>query len=176
MTRAARAWRLWQGDAGAITVEFAIVAPVLIMIFIGMVEFTEAFTINRKLAHSAGAVSDLVAQETAVTSAQLGTIRDIAAEIMRPYQPPTSLVILSVVEGSDETVRVAWSDPASAYAPGTAYTLPQAGLTEPNTGLIVTEATYTFTPTISHFLTGTFTLTERAFFRPRSGGSIPKVD
>jgi len=163
-------------EGGAIAVEFAIVAPVLIMIFIGMVEFTEAFTINRKLAQSASTVSDLVAQETTVTSTQLSTIRDVATEIMKPYQPPASLVILSVVEGSDETVRVAWSNPSTAYAAGSTYALPQDNLTEPNSSLIITEATYTFTPTISRFLVGTFTLTERAYFRPRTGASIPKTD
>jgi hypothetical protein len=174
LAKLARGFR--RGDRGAVAVEFAIVAPVLIMIFVGMVEFTEAFTINRKLAQSAGAVSDLVAQEVAVTSAQLTTIRDIAAEIMKPYQPPTSLVILSVIEGSDQIVRIAWSDPATAYAAGSVYDLPEAGLTEPNTSLIIAEATYTFTPTISRFLVGTYTLRERAYFRPRTGGSIPKTD
>lgn len=167
---------LWRGERAAVAVEFAIVAPVLIMIFVGMVEFTEAFTINRKLAQAAGSVSDLVAQEVAVSSTQLSTIRDVATEIMKPYGPPTSLVILSVTEGGDQTVRVAWSDPATAHAAGSTYSLPEAGLTDPNTSLIVTEATYTFTPTISHFLTGTFTLSERAYFRPRSGGTIPKTD
>jgi Flp pilus assembly protein TadG len=170
------AGKLWRGERGAVAVEFAIVVPVLVMIFIGMVEFTEAFTINRKLAQSAGAVSDLVAQETAVTSAQLAVLRDVAAEIMKPYGPPTSLVIFAVTKGSDDTVRVAWSDPAGALTAGSVYTLPEAGLTDRNTSLIVAEATYTFTPTISHFLAGPFTLRERAYFRPRSGGPIPKTD
>ena len=160
--------RLRRNERAAIVVEFALVLPVLIMIFVGMAEFTEAFTVMRKLAQSAGTVSDLVAQETTVTSSTLANIRLIAEEIMKPYSPPNSLVIVSVVSDGANTVRVAWSDPP-IYAQDQIYSLPNDKLTEPNSGLIVTEATYNFTPTLSYFLLGNFTLQERAFFRPAAG-------
>jgi Flp pilus assembly protein TadG len=167
--------RLRRNEYAAIVVEFALVLPVLIMIFVGMAEFTEAFTVMRKLAQSAGTVSDLVAQETTVTSSTLANIRLIAEEIMKPYSPPDSLVIVSVVSDSANTVRVAWSDPP-IYAKDQTYSLPNDKLTEPNSGLIVTEATYNFTPTLSYFLLGNFTLQEHAYFRPRSGKTIPKAN
>jgi Flp pilus assembly protein TadG len=167
--------RLRRNERAAIVVEFALVLPVLIMIFVGMAEFTEAFTVMRKLAQSAGTVSDLVAQETTVTSSTLANIRLIAEEIMKPYSPPNSLVIVSVVADGANTVRVEWSDPP-IYAKDQTYSLPNDKLTEPNSGLIVTEATYNFTPTLSYFLLGNFTLQERAFFRPRSGKTISKAN
>jgi Flp pilus assembly protein TadG len=167
--------RLRRNERAAIVVEFALVLPVLIMIFVGMAEFTEAFTVMRKLAQSAGTVSDLVAQETTVTTSTLANIRLIAEEIMKPYSPPDSLVIVSVVSDAANTVRVEWSDPP-IYAKDQTYQLPNDKLTEPNSGLIVTEATYNFTPTLSYFLLGNFTLQERAFFRPRSGKTIPKAN
>jgi Flp pilus assembly protein TadG len=163
-------------ERGVVAVEFAMVAPVLIIVFIGMVEFTEAFTITRKLEQSAATVADLVAQEPSINTAQLSDIRLVASEIMKPYAPPSQLVIVSVVADATNTTKVAWSDPASAYAVGTPYVLPQDKLTAANTSIIVTEARYNFTPSISHFITGTFTFVERAYFQPRTGKAIAKAN
>jgi hypothetical protein len=47
-------------------------------------------------------------------------------------------------------------------------------LVDPNTSLIVVEAVYNFTPTISRFL-GSFEISENAYFRPRMGQTM-KID
>ena len=168
--------RLANTDRGVILIEFALVLPVLLVIFIGLVEFSEAFTIARKLSTSATTVSDLVSQQPSVTSADLDDINLVANEIMRPYSStPLSLVIVSVAADQDNATTVAWSYPSSAYAVGAAYALPQAGLTEPNSSIIVVEATYNFTPTVGHFL-GSFPITQRAFFKPRFSANVAKAN
>ena len=174
---ALRAFRDIRGDERGVTlVEFALVLPVMIVIFIGLVEFSEAFTVARKLSGAAGTVSDLVAQESSVTNASLNDIEQVAGELMQPYSDtPLNVVIVSVVADENNATTVAWSYPAGAYAVGTPYTLPQAGLTEAGSSLIVTEASYNFTPTVSRFL-GTFLLNERAFFRPRFSQAVTKLD
>ena len=169
--RRARRWsRRFRGSERGVTViEFAMVLPVMIILFIGLVEFSEAFTISRKLATAATTVSDLVAQETSISCADLDKIKLAADEIVKPYGP-MNLVIVSVVADAENNTSVAWSRPA-----GTAtYTLPETGLTDANSSLIVAEASYNFTPTIGHFL-GTFPITGRAFFRPRMSSSVTKT-
>jgi Flp pilus assembly protein TadG len=162
---------LRKGERGVTLIEFALVLPVLILLFIGLVEFSEAFTVSRKLATTANTVSDLVAQEATVTTADLDNIELIADEIMKPYSTtPLTLVIVSVVADSSNTPRVDWSYPTT-YATGTVYALPQADMTEAGSSLIIAEATYGFTPTVSQFL-GTFNINKRAFFRPRIAPSV----
>ncbi len=162
---------LRRGERGVALIEFALVLPVLILLFIGLVEFSEAFTVSRKLATTANTVSDLVAQEATVTTGDLDNIALVADEIMKPYSTtPLTLVIVSVVADSTNTPRVDWSYPAT-YATGAVYALPQADMTEPGSSLIIAEATYGFTPTVSRFL-GTFNINKRALFRPRIAPSV----
>jgi Flp pilus assembly protein TadG len=161
-------------DRGVTLIEFALVLPLMLLLFVGMVEFGEVFTLTRKLSTAASTVSDLVSQQTAVTTDDLNDIAMIANEIIGPYDAgPLSIVIVSVVADADNNTTVAWSHPASAYAAGAAYTLPNnnsadpnARMTEPNSSIIVAEAEYAFTPTVGNFL-GTFTITQQAYFRPR---------
>lgn len=156
--------------------EFALIMPVLVILFIGLVEFSEAFTVTRKLSNTASTVSDLVSQEPTVSTADLTDIEQVASELMRPYSnTPLTVRIISVVADADNATTVAWSYPVGAYATGAAYSLPQAGLTEPNSSLIVAEASYGFTPSIGNVL-GTFTIDERAFFKPRFSQSVEKLD
>lgn len=164
------------GERGVTMIEFALVLPFLVVLFIGLVEFAEAFTVMRKLSMAAHTVSDLVAQEPSVDTAELNDVSLVADEILKPYgTAPLTIVIVSVVSDVDNAATVAWSHPASAYVPGTAYALPEAALTDPNTSLIVAEATYDFTPTVSRFL-GSFQMNERGFFRPRFTQTVLKLD
>lgn len=168
-------------DRGVTLIEFALVLPLMLLLFVGMVEFGEAFTLTRKLSTAASTVSDLVSQQTAVTTGDLNDIAQVAVEIIEPYAAgPLDIVIVSVVADAENNTTVAWSHPASAYAAGAAYTLPNnssadpnARMTEPNYSIIVAEAEYAFTPTVGNFL-GTFTITQRAYFRPRFSTAVTK--
>lgn len=163
---------LRKSERGVTLIEFALILPIMVMLFIGLVEFSEAFTVTRKLSNTASTVSDLVSQETSVSTVDLTDIEQIAIELMRPYSDtPLTLTIVSVVADVDNVTTVDWSYPAGSHAVGSAYSLPQPGLTEPNSSLIVAETSYEFTPTIGNFL-GTFTINERAFFRPRFSQSV----
>ncbi len=168
--------RVHRSESGVVSIEFALVLPILIVLFIGLVEFTEAFTINRKLSNVASTVSDLVSQEAAVTSASLNDVTQLANEIIKPYSAaPMSLVIVNVEANNDGDTTVAWSHPPGSYADGETYGgLPESELVDPNTSLIVVEAVYSFTPTVSRFL-GSFEISENAYFRPRMGRTM-KVD
>ncbi len=176
MIRSIRMRAFRRGEDGVTMIEFAIILPVMLVLFIGLVEFCEAFSITRKLSNAASTVSDLVSQEPSVTSAGLEDIRQVATELMRPYSnTPLNIVIVSVVANEDNITTVAWSHPPGAYAAGAAYTLPQAGLTEPFSSIIVAEASYNFTPSVANFL-GSFTIIEQAFFRPRFSQAVAKLD
>lgn len=168
--------RFRKRENGAVLVEFAIVLPILIVLFLGLAEFTEAFSVNRKLAGTAGAVADLVAQEPSVDDAYLADVSSLSQELMKPHDTgPFQLVIVSIVADNNNNTTVDWSYPSGAYAPGGAYALPDNTLTTPNSSLIITEASYNFTPTIGHFL-GTFEMTEAAYFRPRLAQKVIKTN
>jgi Flp pilus assembly protein TadG len=176
----ARRRRVTGAERGAALIEFTLVFPILIALLLGVVEFSQAFAVSRKLSYAAATVSDLVAQMPRVTDADLADIANVADTLLAPYSAAQlGLVITSVQADNDNNTTVGWSwshgSGASAHADNTAFTLP-AGLTDPNTSVIAAETTYQFTPTIGLYLTGVITLTGQAYFRPRAVQVVAKTD
>jgi Flp pilus assembly protein TadG len=163
-------------DDGLALTEFALVFPIMIFMFIGLVEFGEAFTVNRKINTAAGTVSDLVSQESMVNCAQLQDVSTIATEIIKPYRTaPFTLRIISVVADENNQPKVSWTYPEGALAAGSNYTnLPNTGMTEPNSSLIIAETSYAFTPSVGYFI-GSITLNGVGYFRPRLTPSVEKA-
>ena len=88
---------------------------------------------------------------------------------MQPYSStPISIVLTSVVADEDNNTNVSWScaHNGAAYADDSAYTLP-AGLTQPFSSVIVAEVTYSYTPPIGEFISGSLEMSETFYLRPR---------
>lgn len=169
--------RLGTSERGVTLVEFALVFPIMLALFIGMVEFGEAFSVSRKISNAASTIADLVSQENSVTEARLTDIARVANELIKPYRPgPFSLRIVSLVaDENNQRVNVAWTYPENAAAIGTEYTgLPSMTMTEANSSLIVAETSYAFTPSVGYFI-GSITLNGFAYFRPRTVRSVAKL-
>ncbi|MEJ2125435.1 MAG: pilus assembly protein [Alphaproteobacteria bacterium] len=159
------------GERGLAMIEFALVLPVLVMLFLGLVEFGEAYSASRKVTFAASTVSDLVAQMRSVTDTDLTDIALVADELIKPYRTSNfGVVITSVVADSENNTTVGWSfargSGATAKTDGALVTLP-AGLTEPGSSIIMVETFYEFTPSVGLFLLDTRTLTGKAYYRPR---------
>ena len=72
-------------DEGAIMLEAAIVLPILVMMFVGMIEFSQAFTARRKVASTAITTADLVAQVSSVSTSQLNDIVSVSNALLAPF-------------------------------------------------------------------------------------------
>jgi Flp pilus assembly protein TadG len=162
---------LARDQSGNILVEAALVFPILIGLFLGVSEFSEAFTLSRRLAAAAHAAADLVARHQTVTLDDLNGVKAMIDETLKPY--PVSdlgLVITSVVADNDNATTVAWSQAlgtgASAHSTGAAIVLP-AGLTLPNTSVIFAEIKYQFRSTLSTLIVGSVPLQAKAYQVPR---------
>ena len=172
------AGRFGGSEQGVTLIEFALIFPFMILLFIGLVEFGEAFSVNRKISNAASTVSDLISQEASVNNAQLQDLTIVAGEIVKPYRTaPLSLRVISVVANDANTsATVEWTYPAGGPAVGSVYPLPEGGrMTEPNSSLVVAETSYAFTPSVGYFV-GAITLNGIAYFRPRMGRTVTKTD
>lgn len=154
---------------GLSAIEFALVLPIMIIMYIGAVEFSHALTVDRRVTSVASAVADLTAQTDKVTSTDVQDIFTAASSIMTPYSAtPISIVVTSVVADEDNETTVGWScaHNASAHAEGADFTLPE-GLTQPFSSVIVAEVSYNYSPPIGHYMTGGLTMSETFYLRPR---------
>jgi Flp pilus assembly protein TadG len=172
--------RFAEAADGAALIEFTLAFPIMIALFVGVVEFSEAFAVSRKLTNAAATVSDLVAQRAKVTASDLADIAKVADTLLAPYSASKLGLAVSSVEADQKGVtKVGWSYShgagASPRGQGSAYS-PPAGLTEPGSSIILAETTYQFTPTIALYLTGTITLSGQAYFRPRAARVVQKMN
>lgn len=161
---------------GVSAIEFALIAPLMITLYLGGVEVTQAVALNRKTTLVAHTVADLVAQTSKVTNADRDDIFEAASAVAAPYSTANLAVTVSSVEIDNAGVaRVKWSDTqhGTARAVDSTVTLDPA-LAVPNTSLILGEVSYSYKPTFGWVLTGTLTLSDRTYMRPRITAAVTR--
>src|SRR3954471_10748433 len=74
------------GDvSGLAATEFAIVVPVMLLLFFGTDEFASGIAVNRKVTVMARTLSDLTSQNVSIADTQLTNFYNASAAIMTPY-------------------------------------------------------------------------------------------
>jgi Flp pilus assembly protein TadG len=81
----ARAERFAAGRRGVSAVEFALLAPLMIALYLSSVEISQGIGIDRKVTLTVGAMANLVAQNSSVSSSDMATFFNAATTIMAPY-------------------------------------------------------------------------------------------
>jgi Flp pilus assembly protein TadG len=172
--------RLRRDQRGAALVEAAIAFPILISLFFGLSEYSEALTVSRRVEAAAGTGADLVARVRTISTADLAQIKPMLDEMIRPFPTATlGLVVTSVVADADNNTTVAWSyaegSGAAQRAQGSNVSLP-AGLTQPGKSVILAEVTYTFRSTLATLIVGDVPMRAEAYVKPRLATTIEKTD
>jgi Flp pilus assembly protein TadG len=165
-------------DSGNALLEAALVFPILVGLFLGVSEFSEALTASRRLDAAAYTAADLVARSTAVTAADLTGVKAMVDETVKPFPLATlGLIVTSVVADDDNATTVAWSEALGAgvspYGTGAAISLP-AGLTLPKGSIVFAEVKYQFKSTLSTLLVGSVPLQAQAYQVPRYSSEVVK--
>lgn len=170
------AGRFFLNQSGVAALEFALILPLMVVLYLGGFEVSEAFTINRKVTHATSVLGDLVAQSESISDGEMANILDAVEAVMSPYPTDELEIIISGVQIDNRgNAKVSWSDArfATPYPEGTSYTLP-SGLGQPNTFLVAAEVRYLYTPLFGHALTGSFNLHDEFYLRPRLQNAVER--
>ena len=169
--------------SGLAAVEFAMIFPIMVVLYFGVVEFSSAIAVDRKATQVARTLSDLTSQSMSVANADLMSFGQAAKAIMTPY--PSSPLVSSITEVYVDSVsgvaRVQWSkgltisttgDVAVAatapHNPGDVVVLPTTLVAAKGTYVIWSEVSYQYTPAIGIMLAQTgMTFRDVAYTRPR---------
>jgi Flp pilus assembly protein TadG len=138
--------RFHRDERGVAAVEFALILPVLVLLYVGVVDITYAVTANRKVTQVTSAVADLTAQAFEVDNQDVQNIFRAANDIMRPYPTAGLQVAITVVDfdGSNPPrPRVGWSE-ARGRAQRTQPPPIPPGLAAANAGVVFVEVSYNF--------------------------------
>jgi Flp pilus assembly protein TadG len=171
--------RLRRDRRGAAAVEFALIAPILVLIYMALVELCEAMLAERKVEHAASAVGDLVAQGTATSQAAIGQYYDAAGLIVGPFSTnPLQMRVSSVKTDASGNATVDWGNATSnstALCKGTSVTLPK-NLIGPNQSVIMSEAIYTYSSPLNYFIKNALTFDQVFYLAPRQSTSVTCPD
>jgi Flp pilus assembly protein TadG len=151
---------LWADRRGVGAIEFALVAPVLVVLYIGSLEVSVAMSVNKKLARATSTVADILTQGSSTTKDELTTMVGVAHSIMAPFDPaPVDIRISNIRIDEDGVARVAWSwkpngnNGEIAYLVNSLTDVPDTMRT-PNTYLLRTEIDYRHSMITSFPITG----------------------
>lgn len=161
-------------------VEFALIAPLLLALYITSFELTIGLSVSKRVTRSASTIADLVTQQSKVTTSDLQQMINVTNAIFTPYKTQNlSLKVTGITLDASSNPTVAWSwaqNGSRPYANNSAVNVP-TDMRAPNTFLVRAEVSVThellmFMPGLMPNQWKTLTLSREFFYRQRVGTSI----
>jgi Flp pilus assembly protein TadG len=172
--------RLMRDQDGVAAVEFALVAPVMMVMLVGTFEVTEVLRCTMNVTNAAQGMADLIARSTSVTNGTPGVVGptiigdfcNAAKFRMGPFSTSALGLSMDSVYYDGLTRYENWSSQdTTSCGTGTTIASPVTLATPylSNTGdsVIIVQATYHYVSPIKFILPKHWTLTATAYARPR---------
>jgi len=174
---AQRIQRFLRDRGGLAAVEFAFIAPILILAYFGVAELCGAMLAQRKTSHVASAIGDLTAQYSAPSTTDISNFFAAGQTIMSPGDTTTLKMRISEVQENTAgtAATVIWSCASSNWAkiPKTTPELLQPNLISAGQSVIMAEAQYTYTSPVSYIVKNLAPYSYIFYLRPRIVDPIP---
>jgi Flp pilus assembly protein TadG len=173
--------RLVEDRRGVSAIEFALIAPLMILIYFGLTQICQIYMAERRTGHTAAMVADLVAQTETTKKVELERVFAIGQLIMRPFpQAPLNVRVTSVTVDANKVARVDWSHNRGAGLPPltkkAVYSDLPAGLVDPGESLIVGETRYTYPSGLAKMMPKDIVLSRKYYLRPRTVNQVTCSD
>lgn len=167
--------RFLKDKRGVSAVEFALIAPWLILLYCGMAVLTLGFMAERRAGHVAYVVADLVTQyDGTIQATELDDIFMIGGKIMEPFaKTPLKMVVTSFSTDANKVVTVDWSRAYGGASKRTTKPADFPTVVGANESIVLAEVDYTFNFALHKKLKNTYTFHETSWLRPRvSSGKV----
>jgi Flp pilus assembly protein TadG len=183
------AWRrallLRDDTRGVSAVEFAMIMPLMFLMFFGMLDVSNGFAVDRKVSQISQGMADLASRYTTLAETDVSNFFIIADAMLTPYDKTQLKATISQVyiDPSSKTAKVVWSRGDQKKDVGTVVSVPTNlivkdanGIYVANQYLILGEANYTYVPTIGWVVPkGGLTLSDAMYTRPRQTSCVVMV-
>jgi Flp pilus assembly protein TadG len=174
-------WKRLIGDnRGVGGVEFAIVAPMLIVLYLMAFELTMGLSVAKKTSMASSTIADLVSREEEIDKTFLAAMADVSGAIFVPYPSKDLLIKVSAIEiDSSKAAKVLWSWSTTGVAPyavGTEAPVPAdmlvAGTFLIRSELSVSHELMMYLPGLSGTEAKNLTIAREYYFRQRLGTEV----
>jgi Flp pilus assembly protein TadG len=183
------AWRrallLRDDTRGVSAVEFAMILPLMFLMFFGMLDVSNGFAVDRKVSQISQGMADLASRYTTLAETDVSNFFIIADAMLTPYDKTQLKATISQVyiDPSSKTAKVVWSRGDQKKDVGTVVSVPTNLIVKDANGnyvanqyLILGEANYTYVPTIGWVVPkGGLTLSDAMYTRPRQTSCVVMV-
>lgn len=167
--------RLSTDDGGVSAVEFALILPVMLLLYLGGVEVSQAVSADRKITLVTRTVADLTSRYSQVSDTDVNNILNAGAAIMEPFSSaPLQVTVTCLTIDSSGKATVYWSRTMGGsplHKVGDVVSL-QSPLNAPNTSMIWSEVQYGYKPAIGYVISGTLDLKDSMYMRPRLSDTV----
>jgi Flp pilus assembly protein TadG len=168
------AFDLTEDCRGIAATEFAVIVPIMLVMFFGVVEFSSGVAVDRKVTLMARTLSDLTSQSITVGSSDMTNFFSASGAIMTPFSSAPTLGTISelYVDPNTLVARVQWSNGSSPRAVSSTVVIP-SGLAVAGTYLIFSEVSYRYTPAVGYVMATTgINLSDVSYTRPRQSTCV----
>jgi Flp pilus assembly protein TadG len=168
--------RVLKNRDGIAAIEFALIAPVMIALYIGLAEISLLVTADRNVSHAASVAGDLATQVATLDVTEVENIMAATLAVMGTSYNNSSRLTVDmtslIVDGSGVTQEVGYAKLGSGLTTKFDHSSVSANLLNATSGLVVTRISYLYHSPSREFV-GTPTLSETFMLKPRRSTSIP---
>ncbi|HVV40356.1 MAG TPA: TadE/TadG family type IV pilus assembly protein [Nitrobacter sp.] len=165
---------------GLAATEFAMIVPLMLLLFFGTTEISTGVAIDRKVTLVAHTLSDLTSRSLCVEYTGCDTLTNFFAAsygIMWPYSstPVNATISELYIDPKTSLARVQWSQGSAPRSTGSTMTIPSGLIATDSSGnvlsnqyLIFSEVSYLYKPAIGYVVAPAgITLKDTSYTRPR---------
>jgi Flp pilus assembly protein TadG len=167
-----------KAEDGVAAIETAMVMPILLVLYIGMVDLTALVSVNRKMTQATSTVVDIVSQSrNNITKAEVTDAFKAVDLIMSAGGPSDSMIRIEGYRNNNGTMTKIWSEKKGSCASG-ANTSALANLTQNGNDIIVATVCSQYSPYLGtvfgkRVLNATsFSMSETIAVRPRATNQL----
>ena len=165
---------------GVAAVEFALIAPIMLLFYFGLAEFTQAMIAERKAIRTASAIGDLIAQNAEIAPTGAGGVSDvfdIATTLMKPFPTGTKLKLCVASISADDKGKktVDWSEnknDSTCPSEGSTNTTISSDLLAANQSVIMSRVIYSYASPVNEVLKVNPTFNKTYYLRPRRSAKV----
>jgi len=167
--------------SGIAATEFAVIVPLMLVMFFGTIEFSSGMAVDRNVSLAARAVANIVSQGTQATNADLANAFNGGNKIMTPYAAPNMTVSELYIDPSSGNARVQWSQGNAPRSISSVVAIPSSLIARnpttnainPSQYVILSEVNTVYTPTIGYVMAPSgVTLSDVAYAIPRQSTCV----
>jgi Flp pilus assembly protein TadG len=173
---------LKRAQRGVSAVEFALIAPIMVLMLFGATELSLLITVDRKTTLAASTLGDLAAQTDLVSCAELSQISAVTRQVFEPYSGADASLVVASLKLDGGAAKVEWSKFVQTVSgvttcndvPGThsltvgnTVVIDTALFAPGGGGVVVGDVEKVHTSVGTSFLPNNILMHERFYLRPR---------